>query len=49
MVLLLLASVTFYGLSATPEWIAIQTFFIFSFPSLTYNFLNGAVVAITWG
>ena len=41
--------VTFDGLSATPEWIAVQTFFIFSFPSLTYKFLNGAVIADTLG
>ena len=49
MVILLLASVTFDGLSATPEWIALQTFFIFSFQSLTYKFLNGAVIANTLG
>lgn len=49
LVILLLASVTFDGLSATPEWIAVQTFFIFSFPSLTYKFLNGAVIANTLG
>ncbi len=49
MVILLLASVTFDGLSATPEWIVVQTFFIFSFPSLSYKFLNGAVIADTLG
>ena len=49
LVVLLLASVTFDGLSATPEWVAVQTFFIFSFPGLTYKFLNGAVIANTLG
>ena len=49
MVILLLASVTFDGLSATPEWLTIQSFFIFSFPNLTYKFLNGAVIANTLG
>ena len=47
--ILLRASVTFDGLSATPEWVTVQTYFIFSFPNLTYKFLNGAVIADTLG
>ncbi|MEE2881005.1 MAG: hypothetical protein VX643_03300 [Chloroflexota bacterium] len=49
MVMLLLATVSFDGLSATPEWVAIQTYFILNFPGLTYQFLNGALIANSLG
>ena len=49
MVMLLLAMVSFDGFSATPEWVAVQTFFIFKFPALTYQFFNGGLIANTIG
>lgn len=49
MVILLLASVTFDGFSATPEWLAFQTFFILHFPTLTSQLVNGATIASTLG
>jgi len=49
MVMLLLATVSFDGFSATPEWVGIQTYFIINFPGLTYQFLNGALIANSIG
>ena len=49
LVMLLLASVTFDGFSATPEWIAVQGEFITAFPELTNKFLNGVTMANTVG
>jgi hypothetical protein len=49
MVLLLLASVTFDGFSATTEWLQVQSFFITQFPTLTSEFLNGVTIANTLG
>ncbi len=49
LVMLLLASVTFDGFSATPEWIAVQGEFITAFPELTNKFLNGVTIANTLG
>ena len=49
MVMLLLAMVSFDGFSATPEWVSIQTFFILKFPTLTYQFFNGGLIANSIG
>jgi hypothetical protein len=49
MVMLLLATVTFDGFSATPEWLRVQSFFITQFPELRSNFLNGLTIANTLG
>ena len=49
MIMMLLASVTFDGFSATPEWSAIQGFFIILFPNLTSPFINGITIANTLG
>ncbi len=49
LVMLLLASVTFDGFSATPEWFAVQSFFITQFPELTSPFVNGLTIANTLG
>jgi hypothetical protein len=49
MVILLLATVTFDGFSATPEWLRAQSFFITQFPELRSSFLNGATIANTLG
>lgn len=49
MVILLLATVTFDGFSATPEWVQVQSFFIIQFPNLNSPFLNGATIANTLG
>ncbi len=49
MVMLLLASVTFDGFSATPEWLTVQGFFITAFPELTSRFFNGLTIANTLG
>ena len=49
LVMLLLASVTFDGFSATPEWFHVQSFFITQFPELTSKFLNGITIANTLG
>ena len=49
LVMLVLASVTFDGFSATPEWFNVQTFFFEQFPGLTYKFLNGVLIANTLG
>ena len=49
MVMLLLATVTFDGFSATPEWLLVQGFFITAFPQLTSKFLNGVTIANTLG
>ncbi len=49
LVILLLATVTFDGFSATPEWLAFQTFFILQLPTLTSPLLNGATIANTLG
>ena len=46
-VMLLLASVTFDGFSATPEWFQVETFFFDLFPALTYKYLNGVLIANT--
>jgi hypothetical protein len=45
MVMLLLASVTFDGFSATVEWLQVQSFFITQFPTLTSEFVNGVTIA----
>jgi hypothetical protein len=47
MVMLLLATVTFDGFSATPEWVEAQSFFINLFPYLTFTYLNGVIIANT--
>ncbi|MFQ6028992.1 MAG: hypothetical protein ACE5Q6_16045, partial [Dehalococcoidia bacterium] len=47
--MLLLATVTFDGFSATPEWVEVQSFFINLFPYLTSPYLNGVVIANTVG
>jgi hypothetical protein len=49
MVMLLLASVTFDGFSATTEWLQVQSFFITQFPTLTSEFVNGVTIANTLG
>ena len=49
MIMLLLASVTFDGFSATPEWSAIQGLFIIMLPNLTSPFINGITIANTLG
>ena len=49
LVMLVLASVTFDGFSATPEWFNVETFFFEQFPGLTYKFLNGVLIANTLG
>ena len=49
LVMLLLATVTFDGFSATPEWLRVQSFFITQFPGLRSNFLNGVTIANTLG
>ena len=49
MVMFLLASVTFDGFSATPEWLAVQGFFITQFSQLNSAVLNGATIANTLG
>ena len=49
MVILLLATVTFDGFSATPEWLQVQTFFLTQFPELRSPALNGITIANTLG
>ena len=49
MVLLILATVTFDGFGATPEWLEVQNYFINLFPNLTYEALNGLTIANTLG
>ena len=49
LVMLVLASVTFDGFSATPEWFNVETFFFDRFPGLTHKFLNGVLIANTLG
>jgi hypothetical protein len=49
MVLLLLATVTFDGFSATQEWLQVQSFFITEFPTLNSEFVNGVTIANTLG
>ncbi len=49
MVLLLLATVTFDGFAATPEWLEVQSWFLVRFPGLTREWLNGVVIANTIG
>ena len=49
MVMLLLATVTFDGFSATPEWLRVQSFFVTQFPTLRSAFLNGVTIANTLG
>ena len=49
MVIFLLASVTFDGFSATPEWSRVQGFFITQFPQLDSPLLNGLTIANTLG
>lgn len=49
MVMLLLATVTFDGFSATPEWLNVQLYFLLQIPRSTIPFLSGAVVANTLG
>ena len=49
MVMFLLATVTFDGFSATPEWIRVQSLFITTFGGLNSPFLNGIVIANTLG
>ena len=49
MVMLLLATVTFDGFSATPEWLRVQSFFVTQFPTLRSEFLNGVTIANTLG
>ncbi len=47
LVMLLLASVTFDGFSATPEWFRVETYFFELFPGLTYKYLNGVLISNT--
>jgi hypothetical protein len=47
MVMLILATVTFDGFSATPEWLQVQSFFITQFPNLNSEFINGITIANT--
>ena len=49
LVMLVLATVTFDGFSATPEWFNVQTFFFNLFPDLTSRYLNGVLIANTLG
>ena len=49
MVIFLLASVTFDGFSATPEWLRVQGFFITQFPQLDSPVVNGVTIANTLG
>jgi hypothetical protein len=49
MVLLILATVTFDGFGATPEWLEVQNYFINLFPNLTSEVLNGLTIANTLG
>ncbi len=49
MVLLILATVTFDGFGATPEWLEVQSYFIEKFPDLTHEALNGLTIANTLG
>ncbi len=49
MVLLILATVTFDGFGATPEWLEVQSYFINRFPNLTSEVLNGLTIANTLG
>ena len=49
MVIFLLASVTFDGFSATPEWSRVQGFFITQFPQLDSPVVNGLTIANTLG
>ena len=49
MVILLLATATFDGFSATPEWLQVQTFFLTQFPELRSPALNGITIANTLG
>jgi hypothetical protein len=49
MVMLILATVTFDGFSATPEWLQVQSFFITQFPNLNSEFINGITIANTLG
>ena len=49
MVILLLATVTFDGFSATPEWLEVQSYFLTRYPSLTSEVVNGVTMANTLG
>ena len=49
-VVLLLATVTFDGFSATPAWVEVQSLFLTAFPGLIGNqIVNGLVIADTLG
>ena len=45
MVILLLATVTFDGFSATPEWLEVQSYFLTRFPGLTSEVAIGVTSA----
>lgn len=49
MVMLLLATVSFDGFSATPEWLNVQLYFLLQLPRSSIPFLSGAVIANTLG
>jgi len=49
LVVLLLATVTFDGFSATPEWAVVQLQFLINFPRVASGLFSGAVVADTLG
>ncbi len=49
MVMLLLATVSFDGFSATPEWLDLQLSFLLLIPRSGIPFLSGAVIADTLG
>ncbi len=49
LVILLLATVTFDGFSATPEWLDVQLYFLLQVPRSSIPFLSGAAIANTLG
>ena len=49
LIMLLLASVTFDGFSATPEWVSVQSYVITMAPYLTSPLINGITIANTGG
>jgi hypothetical protein len=49
LIMLLLASVTFDGFSATPEWVSVQSYVITVAPYLTSTLINGITISNTGG
>jgi len=49
LIMLLLASVTFDGFSATPEWVSVQSYVITMVPYLTSPLINGITISNTGG